>query len=213
MKKNALIDILINDLKEMQLLLSTFKDHSQIDPSFLDLLRVKHRNVLTEIDLLGQWTTEPTVAPQLSTNAPDEGTTELDEYSAPIEIDIDTGQIVTDDDYHEEPQPEPEPATVEPIVTKTPPTSNTPKPASTADIINFGLPVSDIRKAISISDRAYFIRELFNGDTDKFNSAIDTLNTMNSLDDAQRFVAAYGWPDDDSAAEGFLRAVRRRFIQ
>lgn len=224
MKKNAIIDILINDLKEMQLLLSTFKDHSQIDPSFLELLRVKHTNVLREIDLLGHWTSAAVDTPAPHSDPSDEGTTQLDEYTSTVEIDIDTGRIVTEEDEptiepepetpiaQEEPQAltEPEPAPVQPEVA---PADDAPKASSTADIINFGRPVNDIRKAISISDRAYFIRELFDGEQHRFDAAIDALNLMNSWDDAQRLIAAYNWPDDDPAVEGFIRAVRRRFIQ
>jgi chaperonin cofactor prefoldin len=46
-------------------------------------------------------------------------------------------------------------------------------------------PIDSLRKAIGISDKFLFIKELFHDDTAEFQRAIDLLDGLNSLEDAQ----------------------------
>ena len=52
MKKAALIDIIINDLQEVQSLISSFKDQDIISPNFMKLTRRKLASIEEEISLL-----------------------------------------------------------------------------------------------------------------------------------------------------------------
>ncbi|MBI9060446.1 MAG: hypothetical protein JEZ14_00555 [Marinilabiliaceae bacterium] len=53
MEKEALIDIILNDIKEVETLVRTFKGKSSISPAFLKLTKTKLINLTEELELLG----------------------------------------------------------------------------------------------------------------------------------------------------------------
>lgn len=53
MEKEALIDIILNDIKEVETLVRTFKGKSSISPAFLNLTKKKLANLSEELELLG----------------------------------------------------------------------------------------------------------------------------------------------------------------
>lgn len=52
MEKEALIDIILNDIKEIETLVRTFTGKSNISPAFLNLTKKKLANITEELDLL-----------------------------------------------------------------------------------------------------------------------------------------------------------------
>lgn len=58
MKKDAIIDLLENDLKEIATLVETFREPEKIGSAFLELLRQKHETLGKEIRLLDYWATD-----------------------------------------------------------------------------------------------------------------------------------------------------------
>lgn len=74
MEKEALIDIILNDLKEVSTLLSTFKGKNEINNAFINLTRTKIANINEELSLLEQLNKqseikknpEPEVKPNIS---------------------------------------------------------------------------------------------------------------------------------------------------
>ncbi len=58
MKKEAIIDLIKNDLDEMKALVETFREPDRIATDFLDLLKQKHESTGKEILLLKYWSTE-----------------------------------------------------------------------------------------------------------------------------------------------------------
>ena len=58
MKKDAIIDLLENDLREIETLVETFREPERIGSAFLDLLRQKHDSLGKEIRLLDYWATD-----------------------------------------------------------------------------------------------------------------------------------------------------------
>ncbi len=58
MKKNAIIDLIENDLKEVQTLVETFREPERIAKAFIELLEQKHDSIGREIKLLNFWATE-----------------------------------------------------------------------------------------------------------------------------------------------------------
>ena len=54
MKKEALINIIINDLKDVQQLMEAFKGETQINSAFVNLAKTKIKNIEEEISLLDQ---------------------------------------------------------------------------------------------------------------------------------------------------------------
>lgn len=67
MEKEALINIILNDLKEVHSLVNTFKGKSEINTAFINLTRTKIANINEELNLLEQLNCEnPSVAQSYS---------------------------------------------------------------------------------------------------------------------------------------------------
>ena len=76
----------------------------------------------------------------------------------------------------------------------------------------FGSPVKDIRQAISLGDRFLFQRELFAGNGEKMQRALDELNALDTLDEALEYVREhFDWDKESTAAQLFENVLRRRF--
>ena len=76
--------------------------------------------------------------------------------------------------------------------------------------------VGDLGKAISLSQKFWFVSELFNGDRIAYDKAIDQLNTGTSVTDAMAFVqqeviAKLKKPADPEAISTFTDLVQRRY--
>ncbi len=70
-----------------------------------------------------------------------------------------------------------------------------------------------MNKAIRISDRFLFMRELFGGNKMAFDAAIETVNMANTFEQAHEyFRQTYGWNETDATVELFMKAVHRRFL-
>lgn len=75
-----------------------------------------------------------------------------------------------------------------------------------------GSPVKDIRSAISLNDRVFFINNLFDEDAQAFVNALSSINAMSTLDEVVAFVTEQ-YPDWDLNSDivyRFMMAVRRK---
>src|SRR5690606_1379642 len=120
--------------------------------------------------------------------------------------------------------PAPEPPATPPPVAKAP----TPKPAkaaprkvtadrplSVADRMEHAA-VADLRKAIALSQKFWFVAELFEGDRKRYEEAIDALNAMAGLEEAEAYVQAeitakQTKPPGEEVATAFMELLQRRF--
>lgn len=75
-----------------------------------------------------------------------------------------------------------------------------------------GSPVKDIRSAISLNDRALFIRSLFRGDPMLFSNTVTRINIMESLDEVLACLRDEfpEWNMDSDVVYRFMMAVRRK---
>ena len=75
-----------------------------------------------------------------------------------------------------------------------------------------GTPVKDIRSAISLNDRIFFINYLFNEDPMAFQEALTRINQMSSLDEVVAYAVAEhpDWNMESDVVYRFMMAVRRR---
>lgn len=239
MKKEAIIDIIVTDLKEIELLLGNFKDGDKIEGEFIDLLNTKYQNISKEITLLNFWREDkkPEEQPRI-----EQEKVAVTEQQQPIIIAEEKAEVPT---AEPEPVVAPEPVAPEPqpvetrveakpipvveeakqpveVVEAKPVAQEMPasKPAEPAkrtakasDLTNYGTPVSDIKKAIAIADRFLFQKELFGGNATDFNNAIETANGMTTYEEAERYLlATYGWDIESKTTEAFLKAVHRKFL-
>ena len=80
------------------------------------------------------------------------------------------------------------------------------------------LPIPDLRKAIALNDRLLLTSELFGGDNQAFDNAINALNSFQRMEQAKSFlleqcVMRYRWTEKKRAetAKNFIKLVRRRY--
>ncbi len=88
------------------------------------------------------------------------------------------------------------------------------KMAKEEDTLSHAKPVKNLMEAIGINDRYTFVRELFNGDNAKFESAIHFLNEAASFNDAYNYMIMYfNWDMDSEPVQLLLDIIRRKFIK
>lgn len=75
----------------------------------------------------------------------------------------------------------------------------------------FGVAVTDIRHAISLGDRFLFQRELFGGNGEAMQKALNDLNNCNDIDAAIAYINKLGWNKDSSTYDLFVNILHRRF--
>jgi hypothetical protein len=80
------------------------------------------------------------------------------------------------------------------------------------------LPIADLRRGIALNDRLLLTRELFAGDGQAFDTAIQALNGFSQFEEARGYllnncVIRYSWLDKKriDAAKNFIKLVRRRY--
>ena len=70
--------------------------------------------------------------------------------------------------------------------------------------------ITDVRKAISITDRFLYLKELFANNMEAFNDALDAVNKADTMHEAVNYLARFNWEDNETSQQ-FLRLVSRRF--
>jgi hypothetical protein len=78
-------------------------------------------------------------------------------------------------------------------------------------------PIRDLKSAIGINERFYFIQHLFNGDAATFYATVEKLNSSNSLEAAMEYldteiVGVYSWNTANENVRHFVELIERRFI-
>ena len=75
-----------------------------------------------------------------------------------------------------------------------------------------GVPVKNIRSAISLYDRALFINTLFKENYALYDKTISDLNAMETLDDAVDYIEASfpDWNLSSDSVYGFMMAIRKK---
>jgi hypothetical protein len=88
-----------------------------------------------------------------------------------------------------------------------------PQPAAVATQGSlFGTMVEDIRQAISLGDRFLFQRELFDGNGELMQQALDELNELYTLNEALEYINEhFEWDKESTAAQLFENVLKRRF--
>ncbi|NOZ47012.1 MAG: hypothetical protein GXO79_09550 [Chlorobi bacterium] len=74
-------------------------------------------------------------------------------------------------------------------------------------------PIANLKKAINLNDKIRFIKELFNGQNEKYQQAVDELNKCKNLDEALEYLNKnYTWNQEKESFRDFLELIYRRFI-
>ncbi len=77
-------------------------------------------------------------------------------------------------------------------------------------------PVSDLKKSIGINEKFSFINELFDGDSESYNAAIDQLNKSVSISEAMEILSTglaqkHNWTASGESYQQLKKLVERRF--
>lgn len=220
MEKEALLDIILQDLKELDRLLRTFSGKDHIPEAFIHLAQSKVSGIAKEVDLLGslaQSSSQTTAAPETTPQPKSEPTPIAASAPEPQE----EPKMEQKEELKEEAQeqskveskeqPKVESTLQRPAVA---PPSSPEAPGAEKKVLGELLgkdrtsfneklangqskagkkvlsPVRDLRKALGINDRFFYQRELFNGSADLMNQTLDQLNQMDSLSSAKSFISA-----------------------
>ena len=86
------------------------------------------------------------------------------------------------------------------------------RPQDVASELRRSEPVTDLRKALGLNDRFLLIRDLFGGDGEACERALDTLNGFEDLDDCMIFIAEhYAWNPNSDGAKLLMELLERKF--
>lgn len=73
----------------------------------------------------------------------------------------------------------------------------------------------DLKSAVGLNDRFRFVNELFGGNSPEFNTAVNQLESMESMEEAEdyleRLSGVYQWDKNGPAYEDFIQLVRGFF--
>ena len=73
-------------------------------------------------------------------------------------------------------------------------------------------PINDINSAIGLNDKFIFIRELFDGDKDRYNETIQILNNFDTYENAVSFLDEnFDWDSEDENYERLKELVQRKY--
>lgn len=74
-------------------------------------------------------------------------------------------------------------------------------------------PIQDLVKAIGVNDKFLFIRELFDGHKDQYHEAIQILNEMPSLEEAETYLQeSFDFDWDNPVFKKFHDLIKRKFM-
>jgi len=73
-------------------------------------------------------------------------------------------------------------------------------------------PITDLKKAVKLNDRIWYINELFNKNGTTYEKTIDQVNKAANLDEALEYLFSnFTWDQDRKSTVSFLELVFRRF--
>jgi len=76
-----------------------------------------------------------------------------------------------------------------------------------------GRPIENLKASISINDKIWFIKELFDGDSDLYNDTLKKVNEMKDLDQALSYLDQnFQWDQQKDVFQSFLELLFRRFL-
>lgn len=234
MEKEALLSIILHDIKELETLVSTFKGKKNIPDVFIQLSKSKTQGILDEIHLLAA--VKDIQEPEIQTENPEKSFA-----PSPPEVIASTEAIIEKPSAPEMKKEVVKEEVVEKVIvekeqvkTQEPPPKNGNNTAVIGEMLGKDKPsfnerlqenqdtasskslppISDLRKAIGINDRFFFQRELFGGNTDLFIQTIDQLNSLENMSAALAFISAnFKWDPRNEAVSSFIALLRRRFIK
>ena len=74
-------------------------------------------------------------------------------------------------------------------------------------------PIANIKSAINLNDKIWYINNLFDGNTEDYDKTIDTLNNFNNIEQALEFINnRFNLDEEKDSLNSFLKLIYRRFL-
>jgi copper chaperone CopZ len=237
MDLNSTIDIIIKDLNEAREIIDDLKNYPGVPEFQIELAKSKCKSASDVIALIKRISL--TAPPPAETHEPhaEHVTEKAEPYVEPV---IEKSEPRVEPVIEKsEPRVEPVIEKAEPQAVKEVPRPSDKKPSGFSIIAdqfagmpesfneNLGTrkhgddvleilrskPLSSLDEAIGINDKFLFIREIFNGNTDSYNEAIQKLEKVGNISDAMAVIMGYA--GDNSGSEAVTQLVdliKRKFI-
>jgi hypothetical protein len=237
MDLNSTIDIIIKDLNEAREIIDDLKNYPGVPEFQIELAKSKCKSASDVIALIKRinLTAPPPAEPHKPHMEP--VTKKAEPYVEPVieKAEPNIEPIIEKTEPHVEPviekaEPQPEKETARPAdkkpagisiiadqYTGRPESFNeklgTRKPGDDVLEILRSKPLSSLDEAIGINDKFLFIREIFDGNADSYNEAIQKLEKVGNIPDAMAVIMGYA--GDNSGSEAVTQLVdliKRKFI-
>lgn len=226
------INILSENIKELDAMVSGFASYEKIPVLEMDLVLDKTRNLYEVLLLLKKSATDN--QPESALSQKSAGHEHLK-----TEFPIHTGaepDVISDnpEKVHDKKSTAVDPDSLQDSADKIPSDQN--KPVTLSDrfkkqstSINENLvqskplydvssrlqtkPIANISNAIGLNDKFLFINELFDGNTEEYNKTIDLLNNAIDFNEAYNFlIGNFKWDMKSDTVQKILELVRRKLI-
>lgn len=74
-------------------------------------------------------------------------------------------------------------------------------------------PIHDLNKAIGVNDKFLFVRELFEGNRDRYHEALQIINEIPTYEEAETYISeSFDWNWEKPEVKKFMDLVKRKFI-
>lgn len=203
MEKKQIIEIIAKDASEVSDLTESFLGYRDVPPIYLDLTMAKVKHLYAELLLLKEKAQDIDM----------EHVEQLLKEKQPSK-----------NKAHQH-QPPKEPHSTPDETPKAPLEGETEKKPDSYDKLNKKReehflatqlkhdPIKDIKKAISLNEKIWFIKELFDGDIETYNNTLAQLNQFDFLEKAIDFLdRRFDWDYENQTVRDFMEFVYRRFI-
>ena len=222
MENKKLISILLKDMEDLEGLVSEIKTKAEFNHLEIEFLHTRSKGILQLMQMLNY-------PPEPEIKTPEEiKETPIEPQIVDVEVEIKTEvEEVVDIPESEEPEPrvelseenntEPE-ETTEKVshclgesFTKGKSVNDMVEDRNKLEFKLSNSPVSSIQAAVGINDRFQYIRELFDGSSDKYTETVTLLDSMSNINEAVEYIQQnFKWKKNDTSLK-FINLVKRRF--
>lgn len=221
MENKKIINILLKDMGELEELISEIKTGNKFNLQDIEFLHTRSKGILQLMQMLNN--TEPDIKthPEFKGKEPEaENSAAIntvckkntaEEINIPAEPGTTTAESLPGNNI------EPEEIKTEAnrrlcdSFTKGKSLNDTLEDCNKLEFKLSNRPVNNIQIAIGINDRFQYIRELFDGSSEKYNDTVASLDSMSSIVDALSYLQQnFQWQQNETSLK-FVNLVKRRF--
>lgn len=205
MENKRLIGIMLKDMRELEELISEIKTDGKFSLPEVEFLHTRSKGILQLMQMLQTTEYGTTPSPEIreetaEEEAPATGCTGDYEQTAKEEENIPSGEMNADEHRR-----------LGDSFTKGRLLNDIMEDGNKLEYKLSNRPVSSIRAAVGINDRFQYIRELFEGSSEKYADTVAALDSMTVVNDALTYIQQnFQWKDNETSLK-FINLIKRRF--